>query len=189
MEHYYELEEMRGQLAALKKKIADQDIVNDRLIRKAVANKMTGIHRHRNKVIILGIIALAINIPYIYYMDFSLYLLAYTVFMILFSMYTTCKSHLAVENSDVMNGDLLSTAKDLKTLKKKYNRSYFYSIPMVLVYIVWVIYEISLQYDPHYAKPIVVGLLVGGLVGAAWGVSMNLKLVRMCDDIIAEIEE
>ncbi len=189
MENYMELEDMRSQLATLKKRIANQEIVNDRLMRKAVATKMSRIHKHRNKVFILGIIALAINVPYMYYMEFSPYLLAYTVFMLLFSMYTTYRYHLAVEESNVMNGDLLSTAKELKTLKRKYNRSYFYSVPMVLVFLVWFVYEISLQFEAELAKDIVLGILIGGTVGAIWGVMMNRKLVRMCNDIIAEIEE
>ncbi len=189
MENHIEMEEMRSQLAALKQKIADQEIVNDKILRKAVAAKMTGIHRHRNRVLVIGVIALALNVPYMCFMEFSWYLSAYTVFMILFSMYMTYSYHEAVEKSNVYSGNLLEAVKELKELKRKYNQSYWYSIPMVLIYLAWFLHEISLKFDAEFMKYAIFGILAGGVIGAVWGVRMNMKLVKMCEEIIAEIEE
>ncbi len=188
MNEHYELEDMRQQLANLKHKLDTQEIINDRLFRKTLSAKVSAIHRHRNKVIILGVIAILFNIPLLLKMGFSIYLAVYTLLMLCFSVATTIHYHSEMENSNLSSDDLLTTAKKLKTLKIKYNRFYWISIPMVTVYLGWILYEMSILFDAETAKYMIAGAIFGGIIGAIAGVSMNRRLIRMCDDLISDIE-
>ncbi len=190
MEQYtnLELEDMRSQLATLKEKLHSQEIINNKLLRKAVAKKMTGIRRHRNRVLIMGTFAVVFTSAYFIMTGFSPYFVGYTEIMILFSLFMTYRYHSQVEMGNGMNGDLLNTAKELKSLKRSYNRSYFYSIPMVMVFIGWFFHEATNIYEGEIAQSMIVGASVGAVLGFILGVSLNRKLVKMCDDIISDIE-
>ncbi len=184
----YELDDMRRQLATLKEKIASQEIVNNKMLKRAVAKKLTGIHKFRNRVLAGGIVAIAFTSIYFWWMDLSLYLIGYTELMIFFSLFMTYRYHSQVEEMNGFNDNLLNTVKGLKRLKRNYNRSYFYSVPMVAVFIGWYMHETLSLFDPEMAKSIIIGASVGAVIGLVWGVSLNQKLVRMCDDIISDIE-
>ncbi len=194
MEQYTELDEMRNQLAALKEKIATQEIINDRLLSKAVTRKMADIHRHRNFIIILGVIAIIIiNIAFCYlqnYISLSSYFIAYSNLTVVFSIFMTYRYHYQMETSSGFNDNLLNTAKALKGLKKHYNQSYYYSIPMIIIFIGWFIYEFFQTFDFNIEsfKFIISPMAVSATIGIICGISFNRKLTRMCDDIIEDIE-
>ena len=63
MNENFNLEEMRQQMTTLKNKLNQQEIVNDRLIRRSMRNEVSNINRRYNIIMAIGILM----VPYGYW--------------------------------------------------------------------------------------------------------------------------
>ncbi len=187
--NYMELEDMRSQLAAFKKKLDNQEIVNDRLLRRAISKNLSGIHRVRNTFLVLGVFAIYINIHYCLMFNLSYWFMGYAMLIIAYEIYNTLKYHKNIEDININNADLLTTVKELKTLKSRYNHAFLNSAPLLAIFIGWMLYEVNLNYGAHFTKHYIIMVGIGIIIGGALGLMLNRKVVRACNEIIKDIEE
>lgn len=89
-----------------------------------------------------------------------------------------------------MQGDLLTVAKQVRRLRQTYKDWMRIGIPMVLVWVIWLLVELYVQHTDNLPIfiSIAVGILVGGAVGGWIGDRQNKKYVREMDEIIRQIE-
>ncbi len=189
MENNIELQEMREQLAAFKQQLAGQKIINDRLMRKATAEKASKLKSKKNAVLIFGVFAIFVCVPNFYYFGFPMYFLIYTAAMIAFSMTMTVVYHRKVERADFMNGNLRDAAMEFKKLRRNYTQWYWIAVPMIIIFLV-LMYQslVQMDMDVEIMRSFMIGAGIGGVIGGIIGVLMNNKVIRLCDEIIRDLE-
>jgi len=187
-----ELNEMREQLSALKKRLECQAIVNDRLIKETMSHKLSNINRRA----IWPSIICAIYIP-LGYLIFRLQGLSIPFCCATSALFTVCLaamilSHFRLRKRDILDGNLVTTYKEVARMRKIYKNWHYISIPIGLVWFVWLEYEIFI----HIAKGDITALLaisaagiIGGIIGGIYGIINHKRTLREADEILHQIEE
>ena len=195
MEENKTIEELRNQIALLKQKLDNQEIVSDRMLRMTMQTKVnTVIHRNERRHVICGIIAM-LMFPVLHYgigMDLTFCLL--TSLMMLFCISATIYVHRPIHETDLMSADLATVAHEMVRLKRRYRNWLHYVTPTLLIpWLLGACYEYSkaMGFEPLSKEgiltcvPLLVGSAVGGVIGLMW----HRKTVDTAESIIQQIEE
>ena len=189
IENMNELEEMRRELQALKQKVNERGVLNERLVRKSIQDKMNDIRRTIYKLIVVVILAIPLWIMIKYQQNLSWPLTIFTILMMVVSV----GFDWYINRMDIgsMGSDLRETANRLVEMKK--HRSLQEKIACLVVIPVWVIwlgYEFYQNAADHESGIIMlVSLAIGGVIGGAIGLSIFFKLQRKNDEMIEQIED
>ena len=187
---FEELQELRKQLTLLNNKLEKQEIVNDKLIRNSLKNKISNINRTGIIMAICAAIATpicAFNFHYI--LHFSIAFNVFTcVFMVIAVAYTLW-SHKGL-NNNLLDGDLISVSERALRTRKRYKQWYYFSYPWFAVWLCWFGWELYTKAESfEILIACIIGCLVGGLIGGLWGTRQRNKIYKNIDDILAQIEE
>lgn len=191
MERYNEFEEMKAQLALLNKKLEQETIVNERLIRRSMKEKASSLRR---KAIIESVVSL-IGIPYFIWVMPNLVGLStgfclFVCFMLALALGYNYYIHSHFRPDEFVYGDLIKARKDTLMLKRFYsNWLKFIGIPFIIVFIGWFAYEVSQHFQGEELQSILGGMTIGLVLGVIIGSYQYLKTQRMADDILTQIEE
>ena len=92
---------------------------------------------------------------------------------------------------DLSQDNLVETARKLSKVRTHYKEWYRIAIPMLLVWIGWMIYEMvnTIGIESPIAIGFYCGAGVGLLIGGIIGFRINRKVVRQANEILAQIEE
>ena len=188
----FEMDEMRQQMETLKKKLDAQEIVNDRLMRRSMKSTANKIVQRHNVVMAIGILM----IPFGYFsfvMTGGLsipFWIATCIFMIL-SAAATYYIGFDLRDSRLMQGKLLEVRRKVARAKKLENQWLFISIPLVILWLAWFVYEAMLQNvdGNRSGYGLLVGGAIGGIIGLIIGFSLHFKTQRQYQEIIDQIED
>ena len=190
-----EFEEMRQQLDILKNKLDNQTLVNDKLIRQSMLNKMS----FMKKYTWVSFLAL-LFIYYAYYEAREMFNLSWWFygFTVIFMTFSVCIDAYInhVNKKDFLNGDLIAASLQMQRMKKLRKKSLLYTLPLMTIWVSWLFIELyngssavnggantSLFYGA------MVGSGVGVIVGGAIGIWLYLRMQRISSDIISQIDE
>ena len=182
---------MRAQLALLNKKLQQESIVNERLMRRIMKDKASFIQR---KIIIEGIVT-AFMIPYLAWglsqiANVSTAFTCFTCFFILLALACDVYIYRNFRPQEFMQGDLVKARKDTLRLKRIYaNWIRYVSIPFIIVFFSWFIYELNRLYQGEDLFKMITSMAIGGIIGLCIGLRSYFKIQRNADDILAQIEE
>ena len=191
MERYNEFEEMKAQLVLLNKKLEQETIVNERLIRRSMKEKASSLRR---KAIIESVVSL-IMIPYFIWVMPQLIGLStgfcmFVCFMLALALGYNYYIHSHFRPDEFVYGDLIKAKKDTLMLKKFYaNWLKFIGIPFIIVFLGWFAFEIKQHFQGEELQSILGGMAIGLVLGVIIGTYRYLKTQRMADDILTQIEE
>ena len=190
-----ELEEMRQQLGILKEKIDGQKLINDKLIRQSMLNKMSFMKKYT------WVSFLALLFTYYAYNEVrilfntSWWFYGFTVlvmtFIVCFDAYI---NH--VNKKEFLNGDLIAASLQMQRMKKLRKKSFLCGTIIMTIWTPW--FFIETYYGSGAANggentSMFNGMLVGGgvglIVGVAIGIWLYLRMQRINSDIISQIEE
>lgn len=185
-ENYLDIESMRMQLETLKKKLDEQQIVNDKLVRRAMSNKMSWIMKFLWTELfvllpfaVLAFINLKSMVP-----GMSWYpVIAILVFMlacIVIDLYVNYTSE-----NDWKSENLISTGMKLVKMKRLRWMQVAINLPIVFILFVWLFYD--LEFEGKDAM--VCGSVVGGVIGMAIGIGILIRMNRTNDELICQIRE
>ena len=187
-----ELNEMREQLAALKKQLNTQEIINDRLIKEAMSRKLSALN---NSAIWMSVVCL-IMIPLGYFnfqrMGHSTAFCIATSALFLISLVAVIVSHYRIHKRDIFSGNLVTVYKEVARMKKIYKSWHYWSIPLLIVWFGWLEYEIylNLANEDIYALIVVSASgIFGGIIGGIIGLRIHKRTLRTADDLLCQIEE
>lgn len=188
----HELEQMRTQIGLLKQKLDQQVIVNDIHIRNSMKSKISDLNRTMRGTIIAGIFAVVFCPMYLHIQGCSLVFVIATAVMLAVCLGITVVQKIVLgKMSDLSQGNLVETAERLSKVRTHYKEWYKIAIPMILVWVGWMIYEMVQAIGIESSKAIGfycgagVGLIIGGILGAR----INRKVVRQANEILSQIEE
>jgi uncharacterized membrane protein YbjE (DUF340 family) len=187
-----EILEMREQLAALKKQLDTQEIINDRLIKEAMSSKLSSINRSAVWICVVCLIMIPMG-----YLNFQRLGLSEPFCIATSLLFVICAaamiiSHYRIHKRDIFSGNLVTVYKEVARMKKIYNSWHYWSIPIVVVWFGWMEYEIyiNLANEDIYALiGVSIGGIVGGIIGGIIGLRIHKRTLRTADDLLRQIEE
>lgn len=185
-----ELEELRSRFALLKEKVDSQEIVNDRLMRQTMKQKVGAIDRTGRFCYAMAAICFLAYPALAKSGMLSVPLSIATCAMVLFCALATYYIHRPVNRTDLMTADLVTVAQVMSKFKKQYDNWLHYVTPALLIpWLSWLLYETAWKNVPEGANHLVLALpfLVGGIVGGLIGYHFHRKAVGAAKDIIEEI--
>jgi len=184
-----ELEAMRQQMATLKKKLDQQEIVNARIIRHSMERTANKINRRYYAIMALCLLM----IPYSYWAfvklnSFSVPFWIYTCIVMLVCLGGTYYNSRNLD-LDMMTNSLVDVRRYMARAKKFDANWLFVGIPFAIVFLGWFMYE-SYQLHPNAIfNGLFWGGCIGGIAGAIWGFSLHFKTQRQYQEIIDQIED
>ena len=185
-----EWQEMKEQIALLKKTIERQDIVSDRLMRRTMRRKMRSLNREARFVYVLGAFALVYcNIMFVN-MGLSLWFsLATTVFMLAAIGYTVWM-HRGLSVEEISTGRLVEVGRKVARMKRMGQRWLRGVFPFLAVWFGWFVWEIwQSEANKDLALGMIVGGAVGGIVGGIIGYMRYRNTQRLADEILDNIKD
>ena len=186
----FEMNEMRQQMNILKKKLEQQEIVNEKLIRQSMRKNMRSINR-RN--FILTAIAI-LMVPYSYWVFYKMvgfsmaFWIGTSIFMLICAGANIWNNR-NLNSSSLMSGDLLEARKNVSRAKKFDTQWLLFGIPAVLLWLAWFVYEVYRVNGPDDMMPLLLGGGFGGVIGLICGFRIYYKTQRQYQEIIDQIED
>ena len=188
----YELEQMRTQIGMLKQKLEQQAIVNDRHIRNSMKSKISDLNRTVRGTIFAGIFAVVFAPVTFYIQGCSLIFVIATAVMLAVCLGLTIVQKVNLGRMmDLSQDNLVKTAEKLSKVRTHYKEWYRIAIPMILVWVGWMIYEMvqAIGVESPTAMGFYCGAGVGLIIGGIVGARINRKVVRQASEILSQIEE
>ena len=190
-----EFEEMRQQLGILKNKLENQTLINDKLIRQSMLDKMSSMKKYTWFSFLV-----LLFIYYAYYEAREIFNLSWWFygFTVIFMTFSVCFNAYInrVNKKDFLNGDLIAASLQMQRMKKLRKISLLCGISILTIWVPWICLEVynglgvanggeneSLFYS------MMVGGGVGLIIGVVIGISIYFRMQRINSDIIQQIDE
>ena len=185
-----ELEAMHRQMNTLKNKLNQQEIVNDRLMRRSMRNEVNTIARRYYIIMAIGLFM----IPYGYWCfvklsGLSIFFWIITSIFMLVCASATYYTLRKINDPNMMNRNLVEARKKVASAKKFEANWLFFGIPAVVLWLGWFLYEVYQIHGGALGNGFFWGGCIGGIIGAICGLSLNFRTQRQYQDIIDQIED
>ena len=172
----FEMEQLKEQIAILNKKLDHETIVNENLLRNAMSSKMRNANNYAWIDLAMGVVAVLL------FFLFTTLMLAVSVII----GFMTNK----VKSDDLMNGDLVEVKKKALLMKQQKRKTLlYYSIPVILVWLPWAIYDISYRNHPDFFWGHAISMIIGGIIGGLIGYRMYCKMQKNVTEVLDQIKE
>ena len=190
MNENFDLENMRQQMTTLKNKLNQQEIVNDRLVRRSMRNEVNTITRRYYVIMAVGLFM----IPYGYWCfvklcGLSLFFWIITSIFMLVCVGATYYTLRKISDPNLMNHNLVEARKKVASAKKFEADWLFFGIPAVVLWMGWFLYETYQLHGGSFSNGLFWGACIGGIIGAICGLSINFRTQHQYQDIIDQIED
>ena len=190
MQNDFDLENMRQQMTTLKNKLNQQEIVNDRLMRRSMKNEVDTITRRYYIIMAIGLFM----VPYGYWCfvklcGLSLFFWFVTSIFMLICVGATFYTYRKISDPNLMNRNLVEARKKVISAKKFEANWLFFGIPAVVLWMGWFLYETYQIHGGSFSNGLFWGGCIGGIIGAICGLSINFKTQREYQDVIDQIED
>ena len=181
-----ELESLRSQMDLLRKKLEQETIVNEKLMRETMKSRVSTINR-QGWISIGAAILMILWTPLAFNNLSTVFIIATIVFMAVDAI-ATWIIHKQINERQLMSEDMRTVANKMKTLKKSYQWSTIIELPLVIAWCVWFFSEIIQQSDAPW-QFMAGAIAFGAIIGFFIALKMYRKVIDNCDAIIQQIEE
>ena len=185
-----QFEDMRQQLNTLKKKLGEQEIVNDRLMRRSMRDQVNKINNRYFIIMALCVLM----VPYGYWCFVMLshlsipFWIGTSIFMLICGGATFYNSR-KISDPGLMSHNLVEARRKVASAKKFEANWLMFGIPAVILWFGWFVYEIYQIQGGDLNNGFFLGGCTGGIIGAFCGIKMHFKTQRQYQDIIDQIED
>ena len=185
-----ELEQMREQIALLRRKLDKETIINERLLRRAMHDKVRGITRDNRAMMIVGGLATPYMAITFNYLGMSLAFCIASCLIMIVSIAATWWGQRDLHADELLDGDVVSVGKKVLRLKQMNDRWLWYAIPMLLAWLAWLGWEAYQQIGGTplfngFVTGAIVGIFIGGIIGGVY----RSRMKRRVREVLAHIEE
>lgn len=186
MDNSFELQQLKEQFNILNKSLNNQQIINERLIRASIESKVRNINSDGRKIMAIAIVGIIAIIADHYLVNWSWLFTAITIVFLLVAVLYNIYFRLGINNADALNADLIDMRLRTLRFKKMQSRWLWFSIPFLVVWLTWLLYEtLNMVYDPI---PTIIGAAIGLVLGLAFGIKQYQRTQRQAKEIISDIE-
>ena len=184
--------QMKAELQALKQLVSENMQLNESAIRQAMQRKADEMSLFAMRIIIMCLVMMCF-MPAVFHRFYHItaaFIIA-SELMMLICIIATVVMHYPVRSLDFAHGNLVDVADRMSRFKRQYVRWPRIGIPMVAVWLGWLMYEIYIGtgYENHEFLILCAGLLCGALIGGTLGFRMNRHMVRKADEVLEEIRK
>ncbi len=190
MENGFNLEEMRQQMTILKNKLEKQEIISDRMLRKAMKKNIVDINRRYLIIATVGLLM----IPYGYWafvmmggMSIGFWLMC--SFGMVVSFCYTLWNGKDLRDKHLLETDILTARKKVARAKKRDHEWLKFGIPFGILFIIYFAYEAYRLYGAEGEWHMLIVGVICGLIGCAVGVKLHFSTQRKYQDIIDQIDD
>ena len=182
--------QMKAELQALKQLVSENMQLNESAIRQAMQRKADEMSLFAMRIIIMCLVMMCF-MPAVFHRFYHItaaFIIA-SELMMLVCIIATVVMHYPVRSLDFAHGNLVDVADRMSRFKRQYVRWPRIGIPMVVVWLSWLMYEIyiGMGYENQEFLILCAGLLCGALIGGTLGFRMNRHMVRKADEVLEEI--
>lgn len=185
-----QFDDMRQQLNLLKKKLEQQEIVNERVIRNSMKKTVSSINRRY--FIIMAICLFMIPYGYWAFVQLSGFSVAFwigTSILMLICLGATFYNSKDLRDPGFLRNNLVDVRKKVARAKKFDNDWLFFGIPMVILWLGWFAWEVYKKGGSDEMMPFLIGGGFGGVIGLIIGLRIHYKTQHNYQEIIDQIEE
>ena len=184
-----EILEMREQLASLKKRLENQEIVNERMIRETMSHKLSTLHRRAMALCAVSFIGIPAVLSTTHNLGCSIVFACVTIALILVGVVAQFLTHYRI-GRDTLTGDLITTYNEVARMKRIYQRWLYFSMPLFVAWLGWGAYEIytNVSHDESQLYAAIIGTVVGLVLGLIFGLRQHRENIRTAKDIMRQIE-
>jgi len=187
-----ELQEMREQLAFLKEKLQEQEIVNEQMIKQSMKKCANELQWHEFKQVACAVLE-CILIPMFHFtFGFSWAFVVVTIILMLGSIYATRRINAPVKERKFYSQDVTTTLNTLLKVKQQYTNWLYYATPALCIpWIAWFCYELVTGLDIHgkYVWMVCSYIVVCGFFGFLLGLKWHKKTIAACQETIDMLRE
>ena len=185
-----EIMEMREQIATLRSKLEKEQIVTERLLKQAMKKRIGIIRKQAVKESVMACVCFVI-FPFMHFVfNLPMTFVAATLLMVACSMAATWYFQRPI-NEELLSEDVDTVVHVMTKLKRQYQLWIIGAMPIMIPWMFWFWKEYSQGMNmPEEVSYIMLGvLLISGGIGAAIGISWDRKVIRSCNEIIAQLKE
>lgn len=190
-----QLEQMRQQMTELKQELDKQQIVNEQLLRQSMTSKMSWIKRYIWLEMALIPILLLILAPIHAMLGLSWWLYGFLAVMLVVDVAADWRIN-HVDRNQLLTGNLVEASRRLTLMKKQRAWSFALGILVVIIWIVWFLYELqcasgmqSSDFLNGFAMGGFFGGIIGGVIGLVVAIIIFYKMQRTNDEVLAQIDQ
>ena len=179
--------EMQQQMQQLRDKLDKQKIVNERMLNRACSRNLD-VLRTKARVPIFAGLAIVFGAASFHNLGLSL---PFMIFTAIAGVAGVVAASLVNANLPKMDQDLVSAGEGLAKFRRAQENWMKYSIPVGVIWLVWLLTELFLQSRPDSETVwmIVAGLALGLVVGILLGRKNRRAIFKNTDELLAQIEE
>ncbi len=185
-----ELEQMREQIALLRRKLDKESIINEQLLRRTMHDKVRGLRRDNLTMIIIGTLAIPYTAIVFNYLGMSLAFSIATCILLVVSILATWWGQRDLHADELLYGDVVSAGKKMLRFKQMNDRWLWFAIPLLLAWLAWLVWEAYQQIGGTplfngFVTGAIVGIFIGGIIGGVY----RSRMKRRVREVLAHIEE
>lgn len=184
-----ELGQMRHDMSELRSLLSEQQIVNERLMRRAMNSEMS----KERRSMIFAILCAVVAVPVYYVMmpvwGVPLWFTLVTVIFLLTAAVASAYSARRLMKESLLTGDLLVVAKRINDYRRFSVNWLKFSIPFLVLWLIGFIYYASRGMNPEMRMGFFCGSMIGVVIGVVAGVCQLMSSRRRLDRILKQIEE
>ena len=184
-----DFEEMRQQLNLLNKKLNKQSIINEKLIRRSMREKIQVIGRDAYLQCVVAIVATPLCVSIYWTQGMSLPFCIVTALFLIGAVIYTYWMHKGLRSNDLLTGELIQASQRIHRYKLLEARWLRFSIPFIIVWLGWMSVEIYLMSSTTEYIGYLCGGLFGLLLGGLWGTHFYRRSQRISSEVLQQIEE
>lgn len=181
------LREMQQQMQQLREKLNNEQIINERLLRKSCRQTVDRLKFKSNLPIVFAIIAILCSPAYLSF-GISPWFVIFTCVLMLVSIVATILTNRHIPQ---MDKDLVTATNELTRYKKIHAEWLKFSIPTLIVWLGCLIWDFLR--NQTISKVEFYGFIAGISTGLILGLILGLKIRRdqlnAADELISQIEE
>ena len=182
-----ELNEMKEQISLLRRKLEKETIVNEKLIRASMRDKLKALKRR--SYILCAVVIAAIPLWASPIFDYhSSWFIGTSIAYLLIGVIHEIYSNQLLSTQNYITGSLVDEVRKLNRYRQLTRQWHRLGILFLCIWIPWFVYEATSVGDFH-AKNILIGGLIGGAIGGVIGWSIYRKGQKSVNEVIEQIEE
>ena len=182
-----ELNEMKEQITLLRRKLEKETIVNEKLIRASMRDKLKAVKR--KSYILCAVVIIAIPCWSSPIFDFhSSWFIGTTIAFLLIGVAYEIYCNQLLSTQNYITGSLIDEVRKLNRYRQLTRQWHRFGILFLCIWLPWFIYEATSVGEIH-VNNILIGGLIGGIIGGAIGWNIYRKGQKAVNEVIEQIEE
>lgn len=184
-----ELDEMRSQFGELKSMLKDQQIVNEKMARRAMKGDYNRVRKDLIFAIVLEVVAIPLQVVLLPLIGMPTWYLVFTVLFLLSALWASVYSLRRYASADMISGNLTEVALDIVKYKRFELKWFLYAIPLLLVWIFFFFYHLTRGYESELVRGSVWGGIIGVIIGFTFGFINYYQNLKRMNRLLRQIKE